>query len=473
MFNKKISSSNFVARGKMESDNVSIPVIVHGTYNSYEPTPVSCTISPDGRHKALGHISNFDKVEIKATTNEGQEIRILGLNQISSSYNGSKTIWKGIANLFIKGQLKYFRATGTEIHCSMYIPYTPLARAEVSYTPSYDGTITLDKKSKRDGIKWKTSWGQVELIDNYEYVEDKIGIDKATIRIRKCQAHLIIKPKGRFSLEKLIKELPDSFDETFWLISFLSRKRIVWYGVDIVALPNKENPTYRQAAAYRQSWLGFHQDQDREQSWIDMVLKLEDLRNGLFEELIKNYQLSQYKTTIRRTIPFLLMSYEQGYFESHIANIYAALETIVAGLSSNSKDDTSDSLSPKDFEQLTRKIKAVIKEEIDDEKIRDRIIGKLGDLNRRPILDRLMALLHKHKVPLEKIWPSTTDIKAELGKIIRRRNLYIHQGRIDDFGQYHDDYSYLRILIELWILKLLECPEESINDVALQIFLRR
>ncbi|MFN8432404.1 MAG: hypothetical protein U0V18_00190 [Anaerolineales bacterium] len=174
MFNKKISSSNFVARGKMESDDVSIPVIVHGTYNSYEPTPVSCIISPDGRRKALGHISNFDKVEIKATTNEGQEIRILGLNQVSSSYNGSKTIWKGIANLFIKGQLKYFSATGTEIHCSMYIPYTPLAKAEVSYMPSYDGTITLDEKSKRDGITWKTSWGQVELIDNYEYVEDKI-----------------------------------------------------------------------------------------------------------------------------------------------------------------------------------------------------------------------------------------------------------------------------------------------------------
>lgn len=167
------------------------------------------------------------------------------------------------------------------------------------------------------------------------------------------------------------------------------------------------------------------------------------------------------------------MSYEQGYFESHIANTYAALETIVAGLSSNGDDDISDSLTSKDFKQLTRKLKAVIKEEVEDEKIRERIVGKLGDLNRRPILDRLMALLDKYKVPLKKIWSSTTDIKAELGKIIRRRNLYIHQGRIDDFSQYYDDYSRLRILIELWILKLLECPEESINDVALQMFLRK
>jgi hypothetical protein len=56
MFNKKLSPNDFVARGKMETDNISIPVIVHGTYSSYEPTPISCTISPDGRRKTLGHI---------------------------------------------------------------------------------------------------------------------------------------------------------------------------------------------------------------------------------------------------------------------------------------------------------------------------------------------------------------------------------------------------------------------------------
>jgi hypothetical protein len=79
MFNKKISPTDFVARGKMELNNVSIPVIVHGTYNSYEPVAVSCTVSPNSRRKSLGHISDFDKIEIKATTNEGEEVLILGL----------------------------------------------------------------------------------------------------------------------------------------------------------------------------------------------------------------------------------------------------------------------------------------------------------------------------------------------------------------------------------------------------------
>jgi hypothetical protein len=473
MFNKKLSPNDFVARGKMETDNISIPVIVHGTYSSYEPTPISCTISPDGRRKTLGHISNFDKIEIKAITNEGEEIRILGLQQVTTSYKDSKTTWKGIANYFIKGQLKTFSATGSEIHCSIFIPYTPLASAEASYVNSFDGTITLDENSKREGVKWKTPLGQAELIDNYDYVEDKIGIDKATIRIRRCQACLIIKPKGKFSLENLMKELPDSFDETFRLVSFLSRKRITWYSAEVMAFPGKGKSNFRQANAYRQSWLGFQRDQRNEQSWIDMVVKLTDLRSGLFEKLHENYQASQYKTIIGRTIPFLMMSYEQGYFESHIANTYSALETMVAGLSSDGDEETGNSLTSTEFMHLTRKIKTVIHAEISDEKIREGITRKLGELNRRPILDRLMALLRKYKVPIEKIWSPNTDIVSELGKIIKRRNLYIHQGRIDDFGQYYDDYSRLRILVELWILKLLECPDDSINDVSLRMFLRR
>jgi hypothetical protein len=161
MFNKKISPSEFVARGKMKLDNVSVPVIIHGTYNSYEPTPVSCTISPDGRQRSLGDISDFDKVEVKAITNEGEDIRIFGLNQVASSYNGSKTIWRAVANYFVKGQLRNFAAPNSEIHCSMFIPFTPLASTQAMYTRSFDGTITMHEKSDRQASNGIHLWGRL------------------------------------------------------------------------------------------------------------------------------------------------------------------------------------------------------------------------------------------------------------------------------------------------------------------------
>ncbi len=472
MLSKKIAPSDFVGRGKIVNTDKTIPVIIHGTYNPYEPGPTFCTVAPDGRRKSLGDLSNPEEIEIRATTNDGKDITILGLDQITITHLGSQTICQGTAKYFIKGQLKTFAAQGNEIHCSLFIPYTPLAKADAHYTRSYDGTITLSERSNRNGIKWNTPLGLAELIDHYDYVEDKVGIDAATIRIRRCQAHLVIKPKGRYSLEKLIRGLPDAFDETFWFISFLSRKRIVWHSVEVNAFPSEGSSEFREAVAHRQSWLGFLEEQRYEQTSIDILLKINELRNGLFEKLHENFMASPYKTLIRRTIPFLIMSYEQGYFESHIANTYSALETMVAGLSSDADQDVGLLLSTGDFRHLTKKLKDVIRAEIDDGDIQDGISSKLGELNRRPILDRLTTLLERYQVPMAQLWPPDSNIKEQLHQIIKRRNLYIHQGRIDDFHQYYRDYTRLRILVELWILKLLECPDEAINSVAIKIFVK-
>lgn len=146
---------------------------------------------------------------------------------------------------------------------------------------------------------------------------------------------------------------------------------------------------------------------------------------------------------------------------------------MVAGLSSNGDEEAGNALSSKEFRELRKKLEVFIKDNISGEDAREGIIKKLGELNRRPILDRLLFLLRKYDVPVGKIWTSNTDVETELGKIIRRRNLYIHQGRIDDFKQYYDDYSKLRILVELWILRLLDCPDDSINTSAIQVFLAR
>jgi len=81
-------------------------------------------------------------------------------------------------------------------------------------------------------------------------------------------------------------------------------------------------------------------------------------------------------------------------------------------------------------------------------------------------------LLEKYKVPVAQLWAPDSNIKEQLHQIIKRRNLYIHQGRIEDFHQYYRDYTRLRILVELWILKLLECPDEAINSVAIKIFMK-
>jgi len=82
-----------------------------------------------------------------------------------------------------------------------------------------------------------------------------------------------------------------------------------------------------------------------------------------------------------------------------------------------------------------------------------------------------MILLDRYRVPVIKIWSSEVNVRTKLHEIINRRNLFIHQGKIDDYPQFYDDMACLRVLIGLWILKLIDCEEdENLNDVTLSWF---
>jgi len=69
---------------------------------------------------------------------------------------------------------------------------------------------------------------------------------------------------------------------------------------------------------------------------------------------------------------------------------------------------------------------------------------------------------------VDKLWPAGTDVKSKLRNVIDRRNAYIHEGKFDDIELYLYDFARLRNLVELWILKLLGCPDETINLIALE-----
>ena len=81
MFEKQLSSRAFVARGKLIYGNNSSPVIVHGTYNPFEPNPATCSIVPDGNRARFGiSLEKPNEIEFKGKSNEGDEIRIYNTN---------------------------------------------------------------------------------------------------------------------------------------------------------------------------------------------------------------------------------------------------------------------------------------------------------------------------------------------------------------------------------------------------------
>jgi hypothetical protein len=469
---KQLVDHEFVARGEAFRGDVSSPITIRGIYSDFEPKPVQCIVMPEASVWPRG-FNAFDEVnpaQLKGKAHDGDGIWISGLSQVSSTHSGDQMHWKGIAETFLKGDLDEFDATDGEIICTAYIPPTPIAMADVSYTLSYDGTIVMDlHDGTREGVRWNTTRGLAELIDNYNYVDEKTGINKTVIRIQRCQIVIKFKSTGLVSLGDILRELPTILDETLWLVTFLCRKRIAWYAGKAVFIPGA-GPTknFKQAIIHRRSWLGYESQMGAGESQLDLLVPPKELRKELFQELITNYETSEHKEVIRRTIPHILMSYERGYLEAHIGNAYLALESLVAGLSLDKDDTVAQLLQSAAFKRLTKKIKQTIHEEVKDPATAQGIIKKLGELNRPSFLDRLMKLIEKYDMAVATLWPSGVNIESELHDILKRRNIYIHQGRLDDIDRYLYDFVRLRNLVELWILKLLNCPDEVINLHALR-----
>ena len=241
----------------------------------------------------------------------------------------------------------------------------------------------------------------------------------------------------------------------------MSRKRVAWYEASI----NYYGEEIRSATFRTQTWFGYYQEQSYEQSYVDLLVSPFKLRDGLFQELLSTYQSSPYQKIIEQTTPHLFASYEDGYLESHLGNVYAALESLVGGLSD--VNGLSFSLGSSRFKKLKKAVKKTITEYIEDKEVADSIVKKIPELRRKPFLDRLLILISQYNVDVSLLWPPDTDVDAQLQKILSRRNQLIHQGRMNNPSQYNYDFRRIQKLVELWLLKLLECPDDAINKYAL------
>jgi hypothetical protein len=185
----------------------------------------------------------------------------------------------------------------------------------------------------------------------------------------------------------------------------------------------------------------------------------ETLAEGLFQQLLETYISSSLQDTIRRTIQFLLISYERGYIEARLGIVYAALESLVDGLSKH--HGLTQLMTDSAFSKLSRILRQIIRRVVSEQKTAEGIIKKIGELKRPAIRDRLQQLLLFYDLDKIKLKQSRTDVSSELENILRRRNTYIHTGEMD-IVQHSQDLYLLQELIELWLLKLLGCSDSVI-----------
>lgn len=430
---------SFVARGEASHGDVSCPVVVTGSYPVFSPDPAKCRVVPDMDGLVGGKgspLSEQHTTNLRGKTEHGKEIWVPDFRVSSySSFRArdqmrpEQVVWEGIADFFVEGDLKEFEALEGEIIYSIFTSPAPIADSGVSYVPSDDGTITIWKGGERKGIRWETGLGEAELIDTYTYHRDEsVGLDPAMTRIKRCQITIKTASTGTVSLGAMLADLREKFDKALGLLSFLSRRRVVWYEAEVVFCPRDSLvQDFRRAVARRNQWLGYGSAQTSPPSSIDILVRHKALKNGLFQRLLKNYESSPNYGTIHQAMIHLLVSHERAYIENRYTSAYTALECLVYGLGRE----------------------------------------KTASFRRRSFPDRLGALLKEHNLDVIKLWPPNSDLSGELKSLARRRNVYFHEGKMEDHRVYLLDLNRIQNLIEIWILRLLDCPDEASNPSAI------
>ncbi|MCP4372222.1 MAG: hypothetical protein GY797_29500 [Deltaproteobacteria bacterium] len=161
----------------------------------------------------------------------------------------------------------------------------------------------------------------------------------------------------------------------------------------------------------------------------------------------------------------LLVSHERAYLENQYVSAFTALECLVFGLSKGNQ--VNDILGANRFKKLSKKLRQLIRDEIQDETVAEDVIKKLPELKRRAFFDRLLILVQNYDLDLRKLWPPETDVEVELKRAIGRRNNFFHQGKVDDYDLLIYDLNRLQNLVELLILRILDCPVDILNQSAL------
>lgn len=467
---------SFVARGEATRNGISFPVTISGNYPVFAPNPVHCTIMPDMDALPAGVIVPFSEqnvVNISGLTEQGKQIWIpdFHVDRITNTRPrdqmfGGQMHWEGVADLFLEGDLDEFDASDGRIIYTIYTSPSSIAESGVMYELRGDGTIQIWEGDERKSIRWRTPLGEAEFIDGYVYHQNEnVGLDQAIVRIKRCVIVIEIQNTDVASFKSMLTDLKEIFEKALWLFSFLSRKRVVWYEAKIVFYPdNNLVKDSRQAIARRNQWLGFGNDEMVTHNY-PLINRQVMINDGLFAQLLTNYESSEHYSTLRQVMTHLLVSHERAYIENQYASAYTALECLVYGLDND--NNVGYLLGSNPFKKLSKKVRELIREEIPEDNVVEGINKKIPELRRRTFLEQLLIQAGKHGVDLTKLWPPGTDVEKELHALVKRRNVYIHQGKTEDSKIVLFDLNRIQNLVELWILKILGCPDKAINGAAI------
>jgi hypothetical protein len=454
---------DFMVRGEAYKDDITVPVTIMGNYPSNQTDPVECFVLADdindlpkvmyqskeeGRYlelratKTSPHLDDswaqhFDDIWIPKLRIEQREKR--------QKYFDNSI--RGIAELLVQGYMSEGRHHNTDFHCYVLLQKTPLL-----------GRLRDDNKA----ATWNTPFGSAKLIRDLKRKDEVNGRTYEWGYPNQDLIELKIDSTHFNSSRDMVLGIVDYLDEIMWLISFLSRKYIWWYRIDI------DGPI----KIYGNPHMMKHNRKNRDDEHShDLLIDLKAFRATESQTLFDNFRNSPIKGKILSLIQYLLITYTDSFFEHELAISHITLEKLVHNFSGR-KNIINDGK----FKKIRRALKATLDEQksvdLTPEEL-EQIKGKLPELQRCSYSERLKLLFtdifHEISDSLESR-ATPDDLLNQIGELVSRRNKFIHRGETTDMKLAYRDVCFTRFMVGLWVLKLLDYPLDKINPLGHDLF---
>nr|AEO45963.1 hypothetical protein [uncultured bacterium] len=261
------------------------------------------------------------------------------------------------------------------------------------------------------------------------------------------------------NLHYLIERLTYFLGSLETLLSFLSRRQVRWVQIEVVTELGGEAGI----KSARRLQTAYGSDLPPEPLVVPARLETSDLGS-----LMSAFQESQYQEPVEHAVHYLNSHWRPGFIEGKFGNAFIGFETLINGISSVDGSDTT--LSQRMFKRLRGEIDRHIKRFAEENSIsiecRKELYGKVGELQRRPIIPRALQLIELYAVPWRDLWPQGADLEVELRKAYSRRSKFMHTGKIDDYRAAIADAQRVHSLGERLIYNLVGAKRAWLHPAA-------
>jgi len=436
------------------SEGVSSDVLIDIKYNKYSPDQIECQISSAETESArFAKLFVTDTIDLKISGFLENKTKLV-VNDVHGYYLKGRTADLNIDS-FSVGHPDKIPFNSGYILAEIKIPEAPAIEVAKAIGLSYLGEIE-NKRKDEDAIFWINEFGEFSIADFYEYENGKVGLSSTIHRIKVFQ--IVIKKKfaQSFIIEEIVPEIEKEIEDILWLLSFINRRRLFWYEINIKIIPVPDDreiwiPNYYKR---RKSIISGKADSQ------NYLIGQNELAKGGFYKILQEYRNHPMKNEIRRAIIYTAVSYEHDTVEAQIQTIYLAVEVLVNSLSETR--GYFNVLQKDSFKKLLKKVKEVVSAYFGDEsKYKNEkswlILNLLG-LNTIPFIDRLIKCIGELDIEVLDFLNEPDLLKPTFENIQRRRNKLIHKGEIREPDRLIEDLIILRALSERFILELLKWP---------------